>query len=252
MRRALRAEWTKWRTVPSTALAPWLAVALTLAASAVVAATAEPGTTVCPTAETCDTVRLTLSGVQLGQVPVVVAAALTVTGEYGTGLIGPTLTAVPRRLRVLTTKAVTVTAVALAAGLLSVAGCLIIARALLPGSGLPVPPADATTWRAALATVLYLALITLVSLGIGALLRNIAAAVTTVLGLLFLLPILARLLPNGHLLEKYAPTTAGLALQTTKNLEAQLISPSTGLTVLTAYAAAATTLGALRFHTHDP
>jgi ABC-2 type transport system permease protein len=119
----VHAEWTKLRTVPST---PWLvlaAVAFTVAASA--ALTASVDTSLCPSPLECheDTTKLSLGGVQLGQVAVVVLAVLAITGEYGTGTIQTTLAARPHRAAVLLTKAAVVTATVLAAA----------GRARLPG-----------------------------------------------------------------------------------------------------------------------
>src|SRR6185369_10806500 len=101
--RALRAEWTKQRTVAGPAWLLAVVVVLTIAVSAAAAATSHcrPGTE-CQV----DTARLSLTGVQVGQAVVAVLAATAVGAEYGTGLIRVTLTAVPGRLTLLATKAV--------------------------------------------------------------------------------------------------------------------------------------------------
>ena len=260
MTRALRAEWTKLRTTRST---PWLAataVVLTLALSTAVTAAAAPDTTSC--AGGCDATRLSLSGVYLGQVPVVVLAALAVTGEYHTGLIANTLTADPRRLRVLAAKVAVVVTVVLGTGLLAVAGSLAVGRVLLPGNGFnatqgypPLSPFDSATLRAATGTVLYLGLVALLSLGIGTAARSTTTAITTVLALLYLFPILAQFVPDQHWharIERYAPMPAGLAVQATYNLDGLPIGPWAGLGVLTIYAGAATLLAAAVFTFRDP
>ncbi|WP_067461060.1 ABC transporter permease [Actinomadura macra] len=256
MSRALLAEWTKTRTVRSTAWTPWMALGLTLALSLPIVGTAGTDTTACGLAAGCDSVRLSLTGVQLGQIAVIVPAVLTMTGEYGTGLIVPTLTAEPRRLRVLTAKAIIMTAVALGAGLLSVVGCLIAGHVLLPGNGLssPLTPITWPAARAACGTLLYLALIALFSLGLATALRDTTTALSTVLGLLYMPGILARFIPDEHwstLVERYAPMSAGLAVQNTEDPSAQSIGPSAGLGVLAAYATAAMAAGAVFFCRRD-
>jgi ABC-2 type transport system permease protein len=104
LHRAIRAEWTKLWTVPST---PWLlaaAVALTVAGSA--GAVASVDTSQCPTPSECfeDTTKLSLSGIWLGQAAVVVLAVQAMSSEYGTGTIGSTLAANPSRRLVLLAK----------------------------------------------------------------------------------------------------------------------------------------------------
>ncbi|RFS87509.1 ABC transporter permease [Actinomadura spongiicola] len=256
MRRALLAEWTKLRTVRSTAWTPWTAAVLTMALSLPILGTAGPDTTACGAATGCDPVRLSLTGVQLGQLAVIVTAVLTMSAEYGTGLIVPTLTAEPRRLRVLTAKAITVTATALCAGLMSVAGCLIAGHVLLPGADLssPLVPITWPAMRAASGTLLYLVLIALFSLGLAAALRDTATALSTVLALLYMPGILARFIADERwntLVDRYAPMSAGLAVQNTDHPSAQSIGPWAGLGVLAAYATAVMAAGAVLFHRRD-
>lgn len=254
MRRELHAEWTKLRTAPSSAWLPPLAAALTVALSAVITGLAGPDTTAC--AQGCDTTRLSLSGVYLGQVAVIVLAVLVIGGEYGTGLISVTLIATPRRLRVLAAKAGVVTGAAFASGLLAVAGSLIVGRILLPGNGFtdaagfpPLSLADGPTLRAAAGTVLYFGLTGLFGLGVATVFRDTATALTTVLGLYYLAPLLAQIVGDERwqrLIEQYAPMPAGLAVQATTNLDSLPIRPWHGLGVLAAYAATALLVGVLR------
>ena len=60
---------------------------------------------------------------------------LAISGEYSTGMIRMTLTAMPRRITVLMAKAVVLAALVLAAGL-GVLGSVLAGRLLLPGHGL--------------------------------------------------------------------------------------------------------------------
>ena len=87
MREALHAEWTKLRTAPGTLWLLLAVVALTVALSAGAAAAVR-----CPSAG-CgqDPARISLTGIELGQVIVAVLAVLVISGEYGTGMIRTTL-----------------------------------------------------------------------------------------------------------------------------------------------------------------
>ncbi|MFD3522631.1 ABC transporter permease [Streptomyces sp. NPDC058653] len=257
MRGALHAEWTKLRTVPSTW---WLLVAvaaLTWVLGA--AATGTVSTDQCPSPDECqeDTVRLSLTGVWLGQAAVAAFGVLAMSSEYGTGTIQATLTAVPGRVRVLTAKAVVVTGGALAAGIVAVLGSLFVGRLILPGNGFSAAPlslAEGPALRAAVGTVLYLGLIALLALGVAAVVRDTAGAITTVLALLYALPALVELLGNEDWRERireWAPASAGLAVQATKNLDALPIGPWSGLAVLGAWAGAGLVAGAAMFKFRD-
>lgn len=261
MTRALRAEWTKLRTVSSTAWLLLAAVAFTVAVGTL--ATASVDTSQCPTPTTCfeDITKLSLTGVWLGQIAVVVLAVLAITNEYGTGMIQTTLAATPQRGMVLVTKAAVVTATVLAAATVGVLGSLLAARSILPGNGFtpangypPLSLADEPTLRAAIGTVLYLGLVALLSLGVGTAIRDTAGAITTVLTLLYVFPVAAAFVtgPQWHeRLQKLAPMTAGLAIQATKGLDQLPIRPWAGLGVLAAYAGAAMLLGAALFKLRD-
>jgi ABC-2 type transport system permease protein len=108
--------------------------------------------------------------------------------------------------------------------------------------------------RAAAGSVLYLALIALLSLGTATAIRDSATAIGTVLGLLYLFPIIAHLAADPHWyrhLEQIGAMTAGLAIQATTGLSGLPISPWAGLGVLAAWAAAALLAGGLLLRRRD-
>jgi ABC-2 type transport system permease protein len=258
IRDALHAEWTKLRTAPGI---PWLllaASALTVALSAAIAASLK-----CSPARGCppDTTKLSLSGVYLGQAVVAIVAVLTVSGEYSTGMIRTTLAAMPRRAEVLAAKAAVITGLVLVAGTVAVLGSLLAGRFILPGHGFtpahgypPLSLGDGPTLRAAAGSVLYLALIALLSLGAAAAVRDSAAAIGTVLGLLYLFPVVAAVVADPHWqrhLQQIAPMTAGLQIQATTGLHSLPIGPWAGLGVLAAWAAGALLTGGLLLRLRD-
>ncbi|MFF5207609.1 ABC transporter permease [Streptosporangium sp. NPDC000396] len=257
MRRGLHAEWTKLRTTAGTGWMLLALVALTAAAS-----TAATATVSCPsTGCNHDAVKLSLIGVQAGQAVVAVLAVLAISGEYGTGMIRTTLTAMPRRITVLAAKAAVLTGLTLVAGSVAVLGSVLAGRLILPGNGFTpahgyplLSLADGPTFRAAAGSVLYLMLIALLSLGVATAVRNSAAAVGVVFGLVYVLSALPFMVSDPDwqlLLWRISPMNAGLAVQATTHLDTLPLSPWAGLGVLTAWAAAALLGGGLLFRTRD-
>jgi ABC-2 type transport system permease protein len=254
---ALHAEWTKQRTTAGPAWLLLAAATLTAGLSwlAVVATT-------CP-AHGCavDATKLSLTGIQLGQAVIAVLAVLTVSGEYSTGMIRTTFTAMPHRIAVLAAKAIILTGGVLVAGAIGVLGSVLAGRLTLPGQGFTAAHGypslsltDGSTLRAAGGSVLYLALIALLSLGIATLIRDSAAAIGIILGLLYLAPILLGVItdPTWHRhIEQITPSLAGLAIQNTIGLHSLPIGPWPGLGVLAAWAAGALLLGGLLLKRRD-
>jgi ABC-2 type transport system permease protein len=247
---ALRAEWVKLRSAPGTAWLLLAAVALTVAVSAATDAGAG-----CRAGLACqpDPARLSLTGIDLGQAVVAVLGVLAIGNEYSTGMALVTFTAMPRRTAVLGAKAAVLTAAVLAAGMLAAFGSVLAGRLILPGHGFTAAHgyaalslASGPVLRAALGSALYLGLIALLSLGVVTIARDPAVAIGTVLGLLYLFPVMTGVISNPHWqrhLEQIGPMSAGLAIQATTNLTSLPLSPWTGLGVLAAWTAGALLAG---------
>ncbi|WP_426501966.1 ABC transporter permease [Dactylosporangium sp. McL0621] len=233
MRTALHAEWTKLRTTPGTW---WLllgAAAATIGLSAFAS-----GAVSCAVRCSADLGKVSLTGVQLGQAVIAILAALVIGNEYATGMVRVSLAAVPRRTRLLASKAAVLLATTTAASVVGVAGSVLAGRALLP--------AHEFVWRPVVGSVLYLELIALLSLGLATAVRSPAAAAGIVLGLLYAWPILALAMSDKtwrRHLEQVGPGTAGSAVQATKDLAALPIQPWAGLGVLALWALGALLLG---------
>lgn len=253
----LHAEWTKLRTLASTG---WLLLAvavLTIAVSAAAdASAARPAG-----GYQADPAKLSLTGVQAAQVIAAIAAVLAVSNEYSSGMIKVTLTAVPRRLTVLAAKAALISGLFLAAGAVAVPASLLAGRLILPGHGFalahgypPLSLGDGPVLRAACGSVLYLALIALLSLGVGTAVRESAVAIGLVLGLLYVFPVVTSVVSNHQWqrhLEQISPMTAGLYIQATANLKSLPLTPWQGLGVLALWAAGALAIGALVLRLRD-
>jgi ABC-2 type transport system permease protein len=244
---ALRAEWTKLRTMPGAGWALLALIGLTVGLGVLVTATTEPSTGCGAAACAQDPALLCLTGVTLGQLGAVLLGVLVMSTEYDSMMIRSTLASQPRRGMVLVAKAVVMTAAVLAAGAVGVLVSLLAGRSLLAGNGFTAAAGhpvlsltDGSTLRAGLGTVLYLALIGLLSLGGATVLREAAPAVTTVMAVLYLPVILALVVPMSpqvhKLIGRYAPMSAGLAVRATVKLADSVpIGPWGGLGVLAAY-----------------
>ncbi|HSZ43015.1 MAG TPA: ABC transporter permease [Trebonia sp.] len=253
----LHAEWTKLRTLASTSWLLLAAAVLTFAVSA-----AADAASACP-AGGCqvDPARLSLTGVQLGQAIVAIIAVLAISNEYGTGMIKVTLTAMPRRLTVLAAKAAIIAGLVLAASAVGVLGSVLAGRLILPGRGFTPAHGDALlslasgpVMRATCGSVLYLALIALLSLGIATAVRESAVAIGLVLGLLYVFPVMTAIVSDQtwqRHLEQIGPMTAGLDIQTTVNVQSLPLTPWQGLGVLALWAVGALTIGALLLRFRD-
>ena len=253
----LHAEWTKLRTVGATG---WLWLGIVVVTVGVSAAAASV-VTCPPTGCAYDLPKVSLTGVQVGQAVVAILAVLGISGEYATGMIRTTLTAMPHRGTVLAVKAALLVGLTLTAGTVAVLASLLAGRLILPGNGFApasghalLSLADGPTLRAAVGSVLYLALIALFSLGVGAAVRDSAAAIGIVLGVPYLFSILTSMTRNAELarfLYQVSPMNAGLTIQATVDLAAIPLTPWAGLGVLAAWSAAALLAGGLLLRFRD-
>jgi ABC-2 type transport system permease protein len=256
-RDALRAEWSKLLSVSGPGWLLAAIVGLTVAAS-----TAADAATRCPGSTTCsvDPVKLSLTGVQLGQAVVAILAVLPVCNEYSTGMMRVTLAAMPRRLVVLAAKVSTTSGLVLVASAFAVLGSLVAGRLILTGHGFTPARGFAElsltygpTLRAAIGSVLYLGLIAVLSMGIAAMARDSAVAIGLALGVLYVFPVLTTFIGNQtwhQRIERYTPM-AGLSIQSTTGLRSLAIGPWGGLGVLALWALAALLAGGLFLRLRD-
>ena len=172
---------------------------------------------------------------------------LAIGNEYSTGMIQLSLTAVPRRLTWFFAKASLLTAPVLTAAALAVAGSALAGWLILPGRGFTPAHGYASLTaggdiRAATGTVLYLTLIALLSLGLAAAVRDSAAAIGLVLGVLYLFPIAAAVISDPPLtrhLDQIGPLPAGLDVQATIGVNSLPLTPWQGLGVVALWTAGA-------------
>lgn len=193
-----------------------------------------------------DVVRNSLAGVLFGLMAAAALGVIFVTAEYSRGTIRTTFAASPRRGRVLAAKAVIVGAVTFLCGLVGAVTAFLLAQPLLHGNGYRPPAypyvslADWPVLRAVAGTAAFLALLALLGLGLGTIMRRAAGAIALIIAPAVVPLVLAPLLPltPGIWLQRLTPS-AGLAIQETRQRFDSPIDPWAGLGVLAAYAVVA-------------
>ncbi|GAA0558964.1 ABC transporter permease [Paractinoplanes ferrugineus] len=211
MSHAIRSEWIKLRSLRSTwyTLGCLFFVGLgitALSSNRSSDAYAQAGADWDPT-------RHSLTAYIVAQLILGVLGILIVTSEFATGLMRTTLTATPRRHRVLAAKVLVAAAVAVVAGQVLMFAAFLIGQPLLGRQGVPnAALGDPGVLRAVCAGGLYLALIALLAVGLGVLVRATAGALATLVGIVFLMPALAGLFPSWMRgLFDFWPTLGGSA-----------------------------------------
>jgi ABC-type transport system involved in multi-copper enzyme maturation permease subunit len=180
-----------------------------------------------------------LQGVHLAQLAVGVLGVLLITGEYATGMIRSSLTVVPTRLPVLRAKLAVFTAVVGVTALVSCFVAFFVGEQILAGQRRNTTMASTHSLHTIFGAAIYMLLVGVIGLGLGALLRNTAAAISTLAGLFFVVPIIFNFLPSSwsdHI-APYLPAQAGEAFWN-KADGASIHSPGLALLVLVGWTVA--------------
>jgi len=252
--RVLLSEWTKIRSLRSTVFSLLAAIVFIVGLSVLV-----PSVTVAHwpphdlrEATAFDPTTRSLSGIFLAQLAIGVLGVLLISGEYATGMIRATFAAVPARLPVLWAKATVFATVTLALMVPSVLGAFWIGQSILTSKHLQAKLSDPGVLRAVIGAALYLTVVGLLGIGLGALLRNTAAGISTLFGLLFVLPIIVRFLPSSWAdpINEYLPSSAGEAI-THVHPDPTMLAPWTGFGLFCAYAIAVLIAAAVSLRRRD-
>jgi ABC-type transport system involved in multi-copper enzyme maturation permease subunit len=173
-----------------------------------------------------------------------------VTSEYSTGMIRSTFTAAPQRGTVIAAKAVVFGAASFVIGAAVSLSTFLVGQAILGHRGVSLGAPGAL--RAVVGVGLYLGLLGVLAVGLGTIIRRSAGAIAVLLGLLFVLPALAPLLPSSIRdgVAKLLPYNAGQAIFKT-TASGSLLSPSLGLVVFALYAVAALAIGIVLVRRRD-
>ncbi|MEU0099117.1 ABC transporter permease [Streptomyces sp. NPDC006267] len=246
--RVLRSEWHKLRSLRSSWITVLSAVVMVVGVGLIMGATYTSG----GGDSDVDTVVLTLYGSLLGQLCLIVLGILVTAGEYATGMIRSSFTAVPTRLPVLWAKATvfaaTVFSVMFATSLITFGA----AQAFLHDTDQAASLTGPGILRALAGNAAALTLLGLIALGLGALLRSVPGAIGAFIGGVMILPEILGMLPYGAVERAimYFPTQAAGALGSATPIPGT-VSPGPALLALLLWAGVTMAAAALAVARRD-
>ena len=233
----LASEWTKLRTVRST---PWaIGVTLVLGVGVSIIATVETRAHWKPTSSVgFDPTQVSLIGMAFAQLAIGVLGVLAISSEYGTGTIRATLTVTPRRAGVLISKVAVFAALALIVSEAVSFVSFFVGQAFLTRPAIHATLATPGALRQVIGAGLYVTLLGLLGLAFGFIIRHTAGAISALVGVVLVLPLIVQAFPQAleTELRRFLPDSIGAAL-TSINPNPSSFSPWVGFGVLCAYVA---------------
>ncbi|MBD0691779.1 ABC transporter permease [Streptomyces sp. CBMA123] len=254
--RVLRSEWAKLWSLRSTWITLGLAL-LFLVAFGLIAAfqfksRITSGRPMDRDFADASALSLSLFGTNFAQLALGVLGVLVAAGEYSTGMIRSTLAAVPRRLPVLWAKAAVYGLIALVLGTIGVFVTFSADSGILSGTRAAMTLSDTGVVRGLFGAGLYLALVGVIGVALGALLRSVAGGIAVLVASLMLIPGLTSLLPTSwqsHI-SPYLPSHAGEAMFALHH-DSTTLSPTAGLLVFLGWTVLALAGAAVRLKRTD-
>ncbi|MFC9117599.1 ABC transporter permease [Streptomyces sp. NPDC052492] len=253
----LLSEWTKIRSVRSTVWSLAVLVVLTLVFTALFMQMGIANWDKADAAQQAEmradpTGTILGSGILLSQLAVCVLGVMAIASEYSTGMIRSSLLAVPRRVPVLAAKATVFGLLVLAVGELTAFGSFLIGAPILHGKA-PVSLGDDGVLRAVAGCGVYLALLGLFALAVGAIVRHTAASITVVIGFVLVITPMAGMLPGsvGERIHAWLPTEAGFLITQQQSRAGDLLGPWEGLGVLALWTAVLLAVAAVQLRRRD-
>jgi len=250
MRRFLKGEWTKLRTLPST----WRTAVITIAVSIGLGISLDISlangwaTMSAQQRLAFDPTSASMSGIMIVAVLLGALAVRTVTAEYSTGMIRSTFSAMPARRLVLAAKAATVGALVFPMALLSNLLGFGLGQQIFASKHIQVALGHPGVLEAIVFGALAVSLVAFIGVGLGAILRHTAGATAAI----------ALVIIGGVIVEQFLPAVwrqylPGTAIQAsvTVHRSAGLLTPGTAVVVLGVYAAVALWLASIRVAHRD-
>jgi ABC-2 type transport system permease protein len=237
--RVVRMEWIKFWSLRSTIYTLAVTVLLVVGVGLIISGVVGSGDEGPGQDDFADPTSISLGGVTLAALAIAALGVLMSAGEYATGTIRATLAAVPARLPVLWAKAMVFAAATFGVMLGAVLVAFLAGQAVLSSRDLASATlSDPGVLRAIAGAAVYLTGAGLIGLAVGALLRNSAAAISTVVAALFLVPGLFQLLPQSwnDNVAPYLPSNAANAFMAVETTSPSL-STGAGLAVFGGYIA---------------
>jgi ABC-type transport system involved in multi-copper enzyme maturation permease subunit len=252
--RVLGSEFLKLRTVRST----WFTLAVTIASMAGIGtiiawSTANDWLNMRPRRRLrFDPLQDSLTGFQLAQLAIGVFGVLMIASEYSTGMIRSSLAGVPKRLPMLWAKVTVAITVALVTMVPSALFAFFASQRLLSVRGIQTSWSAPDVPRTVIGVALYLTVVAVIGVGLGAIMRNVAGAIATLVGVLLVLPVIALALPDtwAERINKYLPSNAGQALLGGQS-DTTTLAPWTGFAVFVGYAVVTVAIAAVLLRRRD-
>ncbi len=251
--RVITSEWTKFRSLRSSLITLLVGVVLTVGLGAlicgVVAAqwdSARPGEHA-----SFHAVDTSLTGVGIAQLALGVLGVLLLSGEYATGMIRASLTAVPKRLTLFWAKLAVFAGVVGAVSVAASFAAFFAGQSFLSSKHVNVSITSPDALRMVAGAGIYMTLIGIIGMALAGLLRNTAAGISTLVAMIFVIPPIMYLLPSSvaDRIGPYLPSNAGQAFWTHQT-GVHLSAPA-GFAVLCAWAAVAVAAAAFRMKRAD-
>ena len=251
----LASEWTKVRSVRSTVWTLLVTAIVGVGLGAIVTSAQASRWSSRTIVEqlTFDPARSSLAGLLFAQLAIGVLGVLVVSSEYSTGTIRSTFSAAPRRPLVLAAKVAVFSTVTLVVGEAVSFVAFFVGQRLLSGKTPTASLSDPSVLRAVTSGGLYLFALGLLALGLATIIRHTAAAISTFVGLLLVLPIIAALLPSSFSADigRYLPANIGTVMLTAHYHGSDPFGPWTGFALLCGYAILTVLVGGVLLNRRD-
>jgi ABC-type transport system involved in multi-copper enzyme maturation permease subunit len=242
--RVLKSEWTKVRSVRSTLWTLVTAVIVTVGLGALICALTKSSFSDMSAADrrTFDATYISFAGTGLGQLAMIAFGVMVVSAEYSTGMIRNSLAAVPQRSTFLWCKVLVVGPLVLVIGMITSFAAFFLGQALLGSHGVEI--GDPGVLRAVVGGGVYMALISLFSVGITFVLRSPLLAFAILMPWFFLVSNILGQVEATKKVAEYLPDQAGTTVMSVvpETLD-RPYGPWEGLLIMAAWTVAALIAG---------
>ena len=246
--RVFRSEWTKLRSVRSTYWSLFVTLLLIIGIGILVCVIFEVRWSHLAAHQRDDfhRLRVNLAGVNFAQLAIGVLGVLVITAEYSTGMIRATFSAVPKRLPVLWAKTIVFAAVAFLLTLPAIFIVFFAGQSVLAGQHINISISHPGVVRALFGAALYLMVMGVFGLGLGAIFRSTAGGISALAAIVFVLPPIIGLFPASfaNSVDPYLPSNAGGAVWTISP-KAHTLAPWAGFAVFCGYVIASIVIAAV-------
>jgi hypothetical protein len=253
--RVVLSEWTKFRSVRSTAWSLGVGFLLTILFPVLFAAvTSSHWGQMSPDERASRSpLDIALAGVNVAQLAIAVLGVLVITAEYSTGSIRSTMTAVPKRLPVLWAKLLDYAVVSFVLMVPAVIVSFFASQAILARHDiLQISFSAPGVARSMIGGAIYIMLVGIFALAIGAIVRNTAGGIATFAGIFFVIPPLMNLLPTSwnNAITQWLPSEAGRQIFSLDHAQ-HTLTPLAGGLVFAGYCAVAVAIAAVLLRRRD-